>query len=80
MKYMTISYSNQCSKLGTQTQQYMYLTPVSNKNTKINNNVGCAISHVVSCRPLTREVWFHTWVSPFEICGGQSGTGTGSSL
>jgi len=32
-----------------------------------------------SCRPLTTEVRFRSWMSPHEICCGQSGNGTGFS-
>jgi hypothetical protein len=34
----------------------------------------------VSYHPLTAEAQAYTWVSPCEICGEQSGTGTGYSL
>jgi hypothetical protein len=33
-----------------------------------------------SRRLLTAEAWFRPWVSASEICGGQSGTGTGFRL
>jgi hypothetical protein len=41
---------------------------------------GSATVHMVSCWPLTVEAWVRAWVSPCEIFGGQSGTGTGFSL
>jgi hypothetical protein len=36
-----------------------------------------AIAQAVSRRPLTLEAWVEFQVGPCEICGGQSGTGTG---
>ena len=39
----------------------------------------CKIVVSCSCRPLTTEVRFRSWMSPLEICYGQSGTGTGFS-
>jgi hypothetical protein len=39
--------------------------------------VGRAMANAVSCRSLAAEAWFRALVSPREICGGQSGTGTG---
>jgi hypothetical protein len=38
---------------------------------------GRAMAQAVSRRPLTAEVRVHARVNPCEICGGQSGTGTG---
>jgi hypothetical protein len=42
------------------------------------NTLGRAMAQTVSCRPLTAEARFRSRISPFGICGGQSGTGTGS--
>jgi hypothetical protein len=36
-------------------------------------------TQAVSCRPLTSETRVRAGVTPCEICGGQSDTGTGSS-
>jgi hypothetical protein len=44
-----------------------------------NTSVGCAMAQAVRRRPLTAEARVRSWVSPCEICGGQSGTGTGFS-
>jgi hypothetical protein len=41
--------------------------------------LGRAMAHAVSRRPLTAEARVRSRVSPCEICGGQSGTGTGFS-
>jgi hypothetical protein len=41
--------------------------------------LGRALTQAVSRRPLTAEVRVCAPVGPCEICGGQSGTGTGSS-
>jgi hypothetical protein len=38
---------------------------------------GRAMAQVVSRRPLTAEARVRSLVNPCEICGGQSGTGTG---
>jgi hypothetical protein len=38
---------------------------------------GRAMVQVASRRPLTAKVRVHSYDSPWEICGGQSGTGTG---
>jgi hypothetical protein len=40
---------------------------------------GRAMAQAVSHRPLTAEARVRSRVSPCEICGGQSGTGTGFS-
>jgi hypothetical protein len=40
---------------------------------------GRAMAQAVSRRPLTAEARVRSRVSPCEICGGQSGTGTGFS-
>jgi hypothetical protein len=40
---------------------------------------GRAMAHAVSRLPLTADVRVRSRVSPCEICGGQSGTGTGFS-
>jgi hypothetical protein len=40
---------------------------------------GRAMAQVVSRRPLTVEARFRSRVSPYGICGGKSGTGTGFS-
>jgi hypothetical protein len=40
---------------------------------------GRAMAQSVSCRLLTAEAWVRSRVSPYGICGGQSGTGTGFS-
>jgi hypothetical protein len=40
---------------------------------------GRAMAQAVSRRPLTAEAWVRSQVSPCEICGGQSDTGTGFS-
>jgi hypothetical protein len=40
---------------------------------------GRAMAQVVSRRPLTAEARVRARVNPCEICGGQSGTGTGFS-
>jgi hypothetical protein len=37
------------------------------------------MAQAVSRRPPTAEARVRSWVSPFGICGGQSGTGTGFS-
>jgi hypothetical protein len=37
------------------------------------------MAQAVSRRPLTAEARVPSWVSPCEICGGQSGIGTGFS-
>jgi hypothetical protein len=37
-------------------------------------------SQVVSRRPLTAEARVRSRASPYGVCGGQSGTGTGFSL
>jgi hypothetical protein len=42
-------------------------------------NTGRAMAQVVSRRPLTAEARVRARVNPCGICGGQSGTGTGSS-
>jgi hypothetical protein len=46
---------------------------------KIKIADGRAIAQAVSRRPLTAEARVRSRVSPCEICGGQSGTGTGFS-
>jgi hypothetical protein len=38
---------------------------------------GRAMARAVSRRPLTAEARVRFWISPYGICGGQSGTGTG---
>jgi hypothetical protein len=45
----------------------------------LNTHKGCDIVQTVSLRPLTAEARVRFLVSPFEICGGKSGTGTGFS-
>jgi hypothetical protein len=40
---------------------------------------GCAMARAVSRQPLTAESRVRARVNPCEICGGQSGTGTGFS-
>jgi len=37
------------------------------------------MAQAVSCRPLTVETRVRSQVSPYEICGGQGGSGTGLS-
>jgi hypothetical protein len=37
------------------------------------------MAQVVSCRPLTAEARVRARVNPYEICGAQSGIGTGFS-
>jgi hypothetical protein len=44
-----------------------------------NVSLGCAMAQAVSRRPLTAEARVRSPVSPYEICGGQSGTETGFS-
>jgi hypothetical protein len=44
-----------------------------------SKQVGRAMANAVGCRALAAEAWFRALVSPREICGGQSGTGTGFS-
>ena len=46
---------------------------------KIFMNSGIQMAQAVSRRPLTAETLVLSWVSPCEICGGQSGTATGFS-
>jgi hypothetical protein len=41
--------------------------------------LGSAMVQAVSCLPPTAEAQVRSRVSPCEICGGQSGTGTGFS-
>jgi hypothetical protein len=36
-----------------------------------------AMIQVITCWPVTAEAWVHAQVTPCEICGGQSGIGTG---
>jgi hypothetical protein len=43
-----------------------------------NHCTGRAMVQAVSRRPLTAEAWVRYRASPCGICGGQSGTGTGS--
>jgi hypothetical protein len=38
------------------------------------------MAQAVSLRPITAEAWVRFRVGPCEICGEQSGTGTGFSL
>jgi hypothetical protein len=40
---------------------------------------GSAMAQAISCQPLTMDAWVCAQVSPCGICGGQSGTGRGSS-
>jgi hypothetical protein len=49
------------------------------QRTRLINSDGCAMAQVVSRQPLTAEARVQSRVSPCEICGGQSGTGTGYS-
>jgi hypothetical protein len=35
------------------------------------------MAQAISRRPLTAEAWVRTYISPYGICGGQSGNGTG---
>jgi hypothetical protein len=43
------------------------------------SGIGRAMAQAVSRRPLTTEARVRSRVGPCEICGGQSGTGTGFS-
>ena len=43
------------------------------------NGLNCHTIHAVSCRPLITQTWVWYQVSPYNICGGQSATGTDSS-
>jgi hypothetical protein len=46
---------------------------------KAINTKGYAMAEAISRRPLTAEARIRSRVSPCVICGGQIGTGTGSS-
>jgi hypothetical protein len=46
---------------------------------KYSLKIGCAMIQAVSLLPITTEAWIRSQVSTCEICGGQSGTGTGFS-
>jgi hypothetical protein len=48
-------------------------------NLHINILTGRDMAQAVSHLPLTAESRIRAWVKPCEICGGQSGTGTGFS-
>jgi hypothetical protein len=39
-------------------------------------NWGRVMAQALSHRPLTAEAWIRSWVGPYGIFGGQSGTGT----
>jgi hypothetical protein len=42
--------------------------------------LGCAIVQAVSYQPLTMQPWVESQDNPCGICGGQIGTGIGSSF
>jgi hypothetical protein len=46
---------------------------------KYSLTIDCAMIQAVSLRPLTTEAWIRSQGSTCDICGGQSGTGTGFS-
>jgi hypothetical protein len=46
---------------------------------RLNSALGRAMAQAISRRPLTAEARVRSRVSPCEISGGQSGTGTGFS-
>jgi hypothetical protein len=58
----------------------MKITKIFIHNTGSNcRHYGRAMAQAVSRRPLTAEAQVRSRVSPCDICGGQSGSGTGFS-
>jgi hypothetical protein len=51
----------------------------ADRRADVKKVTGRAMAQAVSRRPLTSEARVRSRFSPYEICGGQSGTGTGFS-